>query len=113
MVPEWEPLAVRLPARSSAEPWVVPSEQLRGRQWEAWLERQLDTPPVKRSIQCRRANWGLNVRNLLARNPYSDCEAAYRWHTVTLHLGSVILVAWSVGRCRETLLGGALSRSHR
>jgi hypothetical protein len=81
LVPEWEPLAVRLPAQLLVRPWVVPSAQSRGPPWEVWPELRLDTQPVKRSIRRRKRNWRQNLKNrpLLARNSKSDYEAAYHY----------------------------------
>jgi hypothetical protein len=80
LVPEWEPLAVRLVAQLLVRPWVVPSAQSREPPWEVWPERRLGTRPVKRSIRRRKGNWRQNLKNrpLLARHSMSDYEAAYR-----------------------------------
>jgi hypothetical protein len=80
LVPEWEPLAVRLVARLSVRPWVVPSAQPLGPRWEVWPELRLDTRPVKRSIRSRKGNWlqSLKIRPRLVRNSKPDYEAAYQ-----------------------------------
>ena len=51
LVPEWEPLAVPLPAQLLVRLWVVPSAQSREPPWEVRPELRLDTRPVKRSIR--------------------------------------------------------------
>jgi hypothetical protein len=52
--PEREPLAVRLPAHSLAQPLGVPSAQSRERPWAVLPELRLDTRSAQRSIPRRK-----------------------------------------------------------